>query len=772
MSIPVFSATHFQYGARYNSVEKTATFSLYSAHATRVVLCIFYTPKDAPEKYSHEMVHNGQGRWEISLATAKLNPFHDVVYYGYRLWGPNWVYDPHWKPGTEYGFNTDCDNNGNRFNPNKLLIDPWTTEISHDPAPRLSDIDPNEYDDVYYSGEGCRMVDTGPVAPKSMLFLHQKAIASGEKPKWRLNDDIIYEVHVRGFTCQDSSIPEKYRGTYRGAAMKAKYLSALGVTAVEFLPVHQFANEQNDDGDRRGDNYWGYMTLGYFAPNRRYASNRRPGGPTREFREMVRAFHEAGIKVFIDVVYNHTGEGLLKRVSDGADSREDDYRQLPDRACLLSFRGIDNASYYTLRSSSADCDTLNQRYQDNSACGGNLNATSPVVRALLLDSLRYWSNDIGVDGFRFDLAPVLGSTVKSDGFYFDTEKTDNLLKVIAAQLPIRSPETPGGVDLIAEPWATGAGNTYQLGQFPDGWAEWNDVYRTTIRQVENKLRVVNVPPYRFADIIAGSDREFRRKSSRMEPSPRDSINYIASHDGYTLRDVFSYSGSDDSWDHGGSTPQQRKAVRNAIAVLFTSAGVPMICGGDELFRTLGGRTNTVALDSAETHLDWNVYNRYAAAVTANRTNLIEQYLGNDTVLIYRFIRAMIAFRRRYTSLRPESYFTGLDISGKGIKDIGWYRSDGLEVAGADWNRPGFLGWRIDNQEYEKPGDAGSFYVAWNWNDSFTECTLPPPIAGMRWRRYADTAEWFEYAANCDGNCTVLDRTYGMHPRSVLVLFEQ
>jgi len=774
MSTPAFSATKLQYGSRYDheNEEKKAHFSLYSVNATRIELCLFRSPRDAKETDRYEMIRTDQSRWKYTLSPEQTAQFRSVIYYGYRCWGPNWTYDSRWKPGNAYGFITDCDNDGNRFNPNKLLIDPWTTEISHDPAPRLSRIIPNEYDDAYYSGEEFRTVDTGRIAPKSMLVLHPKTVSLSEKPLRPFKDDIIYELHIRGFTCQDTWIPETYRGTYRGAGLKAAYLKDLGITAVELLPVHHFANEQNDDGDPSGDNYTGYMTFGYFAPNRRYASDRSPGGPTREFREMVNAFHEQGIKVFIDVDFSHTGEGLLKRVSDDPESRDDDYRQYPDRACLLSLRGIDNASYYTLRSSSADHGALNQRYQDNSLCGANLNVTSPVVRTLIFDVVKYWSNDMRVDGFRFGHAPVLGSTMKSDGFYFNIKTGDDLLTALAKELPVRSASAPSGVDLVAEPLTGGSGNTLQLAQFPDGWAEWNDVYRTIIRQLENKFRVVDVPPRLLANAVAGSEHEFRHGSPRREPCPWHSVNYVTSHAGHTLRDVFSYTSDDDSWDHGGIPQQQRKAVRNAVAILMTSAGVPLITAGDELYRTLGGRTDVTALDEKSVYLDWDGYNRYAAALAEGRTSLIEEYMNDDAVLIYRFMRAMTEFRSRYASLRPESYFTGLDISGKGIRDITWYGADGREIAGADWNRPGFLGWRIDNQEYVQPGDTGSFYIACNWNDSFTECILPQPVAGMQWRRYADTAEWLEYAANCDGNRTELDISYGMHARSVLVAYEQ
>lgn len=753
-------------GAFFDQAAQQLTFQVYSKNAQRIELWIFDKPEDATVVTTLALTKNDASLWSVVVKSGKnkIPSKTSVIYYGYRVWGPNWVYDEKWKPGSLTGFLTDCDNDGNRFNPNKLLLDPWAREISHDPAPRLSMIDPNEFSHEYYSGENDRGIDTGSFAPKSVLVLHSENVPIGIKPKRQIKDDIIYEVNVRGFTAQDTSIPLQYRGTYKGAALKAGYLRDLGVTAVEFLPVHHFASEQNDDNDPRGDNYWGYMTLGFFAPNRRYASDRTPGGPVKEFKEMVRAFHEAGIKVILDVVYNHTGEGLLYRSTEHDDSREDDYRQDPTRACILSFRGLDNATFYTLRTSYIDNGKVLQRYQDNSACGGSFNVTSDIVKEFILDSLEYWANEMGVDGFRFDLAPVLGNRCASDMFEFNALDPNGLLQRITRELPLRSGTTLEGVDLIAEPWATGNGQTYQLGNFPDGWSEWNDIYRSALRQFENKLHVITTPPHRIANALAGSDQQFWYGSGRKEPHPYNSVNYVCSHDGYNLRDLFSSTAMDNSWDHGGSRDEQRKAVRNSISLLFTSAGVPMFCGGDELFKTQDCLHNAVAVDNQTTHLQWDTFNNYQKNGSGERLS--------EELMIYTFFKGMLSLRNRFSSLRPGNYFTGLDIGGKGIKDITWYRHDGYELTLNDWNSCTFIGMRIDNLQYQVKGDVGSLFIAYNWNDQFADINLPENIKGMQWFRYADTAPWFEFASNIDEQLTPLAHQYGMHARSVLVLVEK
>jgi isoamylase len=775
MPTPLPKSQDFALGVRYKARSKTLTFRVYSKNATRLEICFFIQPQAADEVERLPMTRESGDTWVLEIPWPKLQAkgLDASVYYGFRAWGPNWVHEQTWKKGTEIGFFSDVDDQGNRFNPNKLLLDPYGREISHDPYPRLSEIDPNEYRDNYYSGPGFRQIDTARIAPKSVFVIKKERTAFGSKPKRSLKDDIIYEAHVRGLTMLDVSIPEDCRGTYKGAGMKAKFLQDLGVTAVEFLPVHHFASEQNDDGDPRGDNHWGYMTLGYFAPNRRYSSDRTPGGPTREFKEMVRAFHSMGIKVFLDVVYNHTGEGLLKRATDFGDSRQDDSRQFADRACLLSFRGLDNASYYTLRSRQDLDNGTNRRYQDNSACGGSLNVANDMVRGFIMDSLQYWSDEMGVDGFRFDLAPVLGNARCEGGFEFNSTDPKNVLNRMVTELPVRDPQTLVGVDLIAEPWAVGDG-TYQLGNFPDGWAEWNDVFRSTFRQAENKLHVVPIPPASIASGFAGSDQQFLNKGARRDPRPYHSINYISSHDGYTLRDVFSYTNMQDVWDHGGNDASQRQAVRNAFAILMVAAGTPIFCFGDELFRTLNGRDNVVAVDDASVYLDWVHFNQYALAIQTNDQALLGEMRRHEDIRIYEFARNLIRFRQLYPSLRPARYFTGSDMNQAELKDIAWFRWDGSELAGSDWGDPNihFLAFRVANQAFLSTTGVASIYVAYNRSDHDDSIVLPENLAGRRWFRMVDTAGWMEALGNFENGTTMLERSYIMHERSVLILIEK
>lgn len=765
-----------RWGAHPDVDAGSLSFRVYSAHATRLEVRIYDRPRGGAEvaRVLLERQGAGDGGDGIWSAAVEIEPLlatvgsRDAVYYGLRAWGPNWDFDPAWTPGSEIGFRSDVDPAGNRFNPNKLLIDPYTAEVSHDPAPRLSVIDPDEPSSDYDTGPEHRAIDTGPAAPKNVVPLRASDADAGRRPARPLCDDVVYELHVRGFTRLDPSVPEPLRGTYRGAGLKAGYLRELGVTAVELMPVQHFASEQNDDGDPRGDNYWGYMTLAYFAANRRYASDQSPGGPTREFTEMVRAFHEAGIKVFLDVAFNHTGEGLLARTTEGDDSRSDDARQLPDRARLLSFRGLDNATYYTLRSRpDLDGGRTNQRYQDNSACGPALAVAQDPVRDLVLDVLTYWVSEMGVDGFRFDLAPTLANRMASDGFRFDWSDPASLLALMKDHLPIRSEAAPDGVDVIAEPWLAQGGDTYCLGRFPAGWAQWNDVYRKTVRRAGNTFGVRSVRPWELANVLSGSAQQLRPPGPAVgDTGPGWSVNYLDSHDGFTLRDVFSFTDGDDAWDNGGDPVAQRQAVRNALALLLTSAGVPMFQAGDELFRSIDGRRNTVAVDDPTTWLSWEGVDAFLRATQAGDEAAAAALRERDDVRMYLFVRAMTRFRADHSALRPAHFFTGAPATGSTLADAGWYGPDG-EVLTTGWDDAelSFLGFRVAQP-------PGSVYVAYRWRDQPLEVKLPAHLPGARWRRVADTAAWMEPWGNVDpAPGTEIDSAYVMHPRSVVVLVE-
>lgn len=694
---------------------------------------LYAAPFGQDEKLSKVMTRDGQGVWSAQVPVADLG-FEGPVYYGYRAWGPNWPYDSSWRKGSSTGFIADVDRDGHRFNPNKLLLDPYAREMSHDPIhPK------NTRAEVFASGPQWRTIDSGPYAPKGVVL---KPVTQdvGEKPKRPLKDEIIYEVHVRGFTMNDPSVPEKLRGTYKGAATKAPYLKELGVTAVEFLPVHETQNDGNDlEASTTGDNYWGYMTLNYFSPDRRYASDKSPGGPTREFREMVKAFHEQGIKVYIDVVYNHTGEGGV-------------WDRTGNVASIISWRGLDNATYYQLASDA-------KYYYDNTGCGGNTNCADPVVRRMIVDSLKYWANEMGVDGFRFDLAVVLGNAVRRGGFNFNRGNADNALNRAAAELP--------GVDLIVEPWGIGDG-TFQLGNFPSPYAEWNAYYRDTIRRKQNRMGQDPVTPGQMATRFAGSSDLFGDDGRR----PWHSVNFIVSHDGFTLRDLYSYNaknnkrgwpfgpsdGGEDnnnSWDQGGDATLQRQAARTGLALLMMSAGVPMITGGDEFLRTQHGNNNAYNLDSDKNWIDWSL----------QKTNARH----------FNFSKRLFAFRSAHAALRPDHFFRGTDANDNGLKDITWLKDDGAEPDAGYWSNPNmhFLAYRLDGTEL---GDtAPSLYVAYNgWSGKVT-ATLPKNLPGKKWYRVLDTSARFESEDNirAPGEETeARAATYEMAPRSAAVFIEK
>lgn len=751
-------------GVAFDQATDTLTFTLFSKNATRTDLYLYDVSSGAEERMACTLTRGSGSIWSVTIPLGEIrnSGISSTIYYGYRCWEPNWPHDDSWRKGSAAGFVTDVDNDGNRFNPNKLLLDPYAREISHDPKPRLSTIDPNEYLDDFYTGDAFRERDTGKIAPKGIILLNQDTTSIGDKPERLLKDDIIYEVHVRGLTMRDEAVPADLRGTYKGAALKAPYLKKLGVTAIEFLPVQAFANEQNDDGNPLGDNYWGYMTLNYFSPNRRYSSDKGPGGPTREFKEMVRAFHEHGIKVFLDVVVNHTAEGILKRMSDGDDSRQDDARQFPDRACLLSFRGLDNASYYQLRSNPAlDGDRTLIRYQDNSACGANLKMTEEAVRNLVLDALGYWSKEMGADGFRFDLASVLGNEDPDGAFRFGTGDPASILNRAVAELPARSVETPQGIDLIAEPWALGDG-CYQIGNFPQGWSEWNDIFRDTFRRAENKVGVEDVKPWQIANALAGSDQQFRGKKN---PVPYHSVNYLVSHDEYILRDLYSCT-KDLCWDHQGDRSRQRKAVRNGLTILMVAAGVPMISGGDEFFRTLSGRKNTVAEDNDSVYLDWKHLSSESGGTSEGSGP------PPDEILIYRFAANVFGFRNTHIALRPAAYFTGARSEQTGLRDIAWYGAEGSEMGDGYWNdaEKHFLGFRVDGKRVND--SVSSIYVGYNKGGAGIDINLPANLPRNRWYRVCDTAEWMESAGNWESSGSLIDRHYHLHERSITIFVEK
>jgi glycogen operon protein len=701
-------------GASYDATRANLTFKVYSSRATRIELYLYSAATGTAEKARYVMTLGTGGIWNVTIPATTLSSLGltGTIYYGYRAWGPNWPYSSSWTKGSGTGFISDVDANGNRFNPNKLLLDPYALEMSHDPTtPTMSN------GTIYASGASYRNIDSGASAPKGIV-LNGDTQSIGTKPTRALKDDVVYETHVRGLTMNDTGITAAYRGTYKGAGLKAAALASLGVTAVEFLPVQETQNDTNDvdPNSDSGDNYWGYSTLNYFAPDRRYAYDKTPGGPTREFKEMVKAFHDQGIKVLIDVVYNHTGEGYAWSPTDKTTYN------------IQGMRGLDNPTYYSLTSDF-------QNSWDNTGVGGNYNTRNTVAQNLIVDSLAYWRDTLGVDGYRFDLASVLGNTCQHGCYNFDKMDSGNALNRIVAELPPRPAAGGSGVDLIAEPWAIG-GNSYQVGGFPSGWAEWNGAYRDTVRQAQNKLGSVTVTTGTMATRFAGSSDLYGDDGRK----PWHSVNFITAHDGFTLKDLYScntknnsqawpYGPSDggednnNSWDQGGIAADQRKAARNGVALMMMSAGVPMIVGGDEALRSLNCNNNPYNLDSSANWLGWTR--------TTDQSNFEE------------FTRRMVAFRKAHPALRPTNFYSSVDNNGNVMEQLRWFKPDG-GVADTTYFNDGnnhAIAWRIDGSEF---GDtASAIYVAHNAWSAQVNFVLPWPGSGKSWYRVTDTCGWAE-----------------------------
>ncbi|MEI7475610.1 MAG: alpha-amylase family glycosyl hydrolase [bacterium] len=768
-------------GANYDAKTDKYKFGLRSANAEKVRLCVFdgELGKEVMHIDCDKKDENGVFKFETPLSELKEKNavFGDnkAIYYGYRVWGPNWKFDENWKPGSEDGFVDDVDDKGNRFNPNKLLLDPYAKEVSHDPiSPEKVHVkDPAFY---YATGPDHRLNDSAPIAPKSIAFIMPKLsdmleeLSPEEKKKVEetrtrpQEKEIVYETHLRGLTMRDEALPEnitidgqkaQFRGTYAAAGEKAKELADLGITEIEFLPVQETQNDGNDKHIE--SNYWGYMTNAFFAPERRFAADKKPGGPTQEYMKMAIEFNKNGIKVLNDVVYNHTGEGGL-------------WANNPTTANLLSLRGIDNSSYYETADNG-------KRYYDNTGCGENINAANEMVRDLAVDSLKHWQ-DLGANGFRFDLAPVLANKHSKDRYEYDRDDSKNILNRLKKE--IGRPEKGGkGVDLIAEPWAIGD-NSYQVGNFPKGWGEWNDKFRDTMRKVEN--RCDDVTPGQMAQVISGSDNLFNKRGR----TPNASVNFINAHDGFTLKDLHSYNnknnigsdgGTDDniSWDHFGSPAIQRQAVRNSFVDLLTSAGIPMFVGGDESLRTQNGNNNAYNLDNATTWMYWG---------WKTPKNLQETLVQGHR----EFTKDLIQFRKDHPSLAPTAFYTGKDGNKNGLADISWYDASGKTPKADYWDNPKnhFLAFRTDCTEakFGKPEsveaqDDKSVYIAINKSPEGTRAHIPEPVEGKNWYVSCDTQESLE-GSNIKkaGQETLLKRNedgeyvYDMKGRTRLVLVEK
>jgi glycogen operon protein len=613
-------------------------------------------------------------------------------------------YLPNVGPGQRYGFRVHgpwSPEQGHRCNAAKLLIDPYAKAIEGEVTwnEAVFSYDFNDPDGP------ANEIDSAPFVPKSVVVSPFFDWGSDRYPNTPWHETVIYEMHVKGFTARHPHLPAEQRGTYAGLAhpQAIEYLSNLGVTAVELMPVHQFLHD-----DRLVQqslrNYWGYNSIGFLAPHNEYASGYEPGWQVQEFKNMVKGLHEAGIEVILDVVYNHTAEGN-------------------HLGPTLSLKGIDNAAYYRLMPDDP------RYYMDYTGTGNSLNMRHPHVLQLMMDSLRYWVLEMHVDGFRFDLAATLARGLH------EVDRLSAFFDVIQ-QDPVVSQ-----VKLIAEPWDIGEGG-YQVGNFPPKWSEWNGKYRDTVRDY---WRGEDETLAEFATRFTGSS-DLYASTGRV---PYASINFVTAHDGFTLHDLVSYNekhneanGEENqdgeshnrSWNCGAEGPTndpdikalRARQKRNFIANLFLSQGVPMLLGGDEIGRTQHGNNNGYCQDNELSWFDWD----------------------NTDETLLEFTRRMIAFRQQHPVFRKRHWFQGQPIHGSDMHDIGWFTPGGTEMSEEDWNT-GFvksLGVFLNGEAIAAPDLRGeriiddSFYLLFNSHLEPVSFTLPTREWGRDWVKVLDTSE--------------------------------
>jgi glycogen operon protein len=678
-SLRVWPGAPYPLGATWDGVG--VNFAIFSEHATRVELCLFDSLDSEVESLTIPLPEQTDMVWH-----GYLPDVHPGQLYGYRVHGP---YAPH---------------AGHRFNPNKLVIDPYAKVVGR--ATRWNEalfgFTVETDDDTSFDSR-----DSAPYAPLAAVV--DNAFTWGEDRPLRTpwHETLIYELHVKGFTQLNPLVPEALRGTYLGLASEPaiRHLTSLGVTAVELMPVHHHTDEWHliQRGLR---NYWGYNTLCYFAPDVRYAAAGRPLEAVREFKMMVRALHAAGLEVILDVVYNHSAEGN-------------------HLGPTLSLRGIDNSSYYRL-------EPHNRRfYQDFTGTGNTLNMRSPRVLQLIMDSLRYWVLEMHVDGFRFDLASALARelhAVDKLGAFFD----------IIHQDPVLSQ-----VKLIAEPWDLGEGG-YQVGNFPTKWTEWNGKYRDAVRRFwRGDKGVVS----ELATRLSGSSDLYEQSGRR----PYASINFITAHDGFTLADLVSYNekhneanceGNRDgenhnlSWNCGVEGPTDDRRVlelrerqrRNLLATLMLSVGVPMLSGGDEMGRTQTGNNNAYCQDNPISWTHWDL--------TPAQRDFLD------------FTRRIIGIWKAYPVLRRRKFFQGRRIRGAEVLDVAWLDPSGREMTDEFWNSPdvGCLGVRLNGDAIDEVDERGNRIVSetlvllLNGGADPIPFVLPPTAPAERWETLIDTAD--------------------------------
>jgi glycogen operon protein len=609
----------FPLGATYDG--HGTNFALFSEHAERVAVCLF---DERGQETRAPLVERHANVWH-----GHLEGIGPGQRYGFRVFGP---YAPR---------------EGHRFNGNKLLVDPYARAFQGKADYRYP-----LFGFVRGEGEAGEERpdprDSAPGVPKCLVMDDRFDWGDDQPPHVPWHRTVLYELHVKGFTMRHPEVPSALRGTYAGLASPAviAHLVSLGVTSVELMPVHEAMDEISVA--RRGlPNYWGYSTLGYFAPDQRFCSqlSGQPGGQVREFKEMVKALHAAGLEVVLDVVYNHTCEG-------------------DQNGLTVSFRGIDNHSYYRLRRGDPS------QYEDFTGCGNTLNMLHPEALKLVMDSLRYWATEMHVDGFRFDLAPSLAREVDGvDGLsaFFN----------IIHQDPILS-----RVKLIAEPWDLGAGG-YQVGNFPILWGEWNGRFRDTVR----RTWLTSPPPLPDLGYRLTGSSDLYQDDGRH---PSASINFVTAHDGFTLRDLVSYAhkhneangeenrdGTDDNASANGGVEGETedkevielraRQIRNLLCTLILSQGVPMLSAGDEIGRTQGGNNNAYCQDNDISWVDWRLTKREKE--------------------IFSFTQAVLALRSTHPAFHRRHFFRGERSAAATLKDLTWLAEDGEEMTAEDWVDP-------------------------------------------------------------------------------------
>ncbi|MCX5385796.1 glycogen debranching protein GlgX [Streptomyces sp. NBC_00083] len=709
---PVWPGAPTPLGARFrvgpDGVAGT-NFALWAGGAEAVELCLFDPAGTETRLALSELTHE---IWHGFVPGVRPGQR-----YGFRVHG-------RWDPWT-----------GARWNPAKLLLDPYARAVDGDfvlPPEVYGHVRDWPQQQVADTVRDDR--DSAPHVPKGVVVQDDDDWADDHRPKTPWSDSVIYELHVRGFTRLHPEVPERLRGTYAGLAHPAaiEHLVRLGVTAVELLPVHQFAHE--DHLLRRGlRNYWGYNSIGYFAPHAAYSASGSTGQQVGEFKRMVRALHAAGIEVILDVVYNHTAEA-------------------GELGPMLSLRGIDNRGYYRLQ---ADA----RRYADYTGCGNTLHVVQPHVLRLITDSLRYWVTEMGVDGFRFDLAAALARSMH------DVDMLSPFLAVIAQDPVLRR------VKLIAEPWDVGNGG-YQVGSFPPLWTEWNDRYRDAVRDFwRGALPDVRDLGYR----LSGSSDLYAWGGRR----PYASINFITAHDGFTLRDLVTYErkhnegngegnrdgthdnrawncGTEGETDDPGINALRRRQLRNLLTTLLVSTGVPMLVAGDEMGRTQGGNNNAYCQDGEVSWVDWS---------------LLDQP-GSRRLL--QLTTRLIELRHRHPVLRRRAFFSGRAQGADGLRDLAWFTARGQEMTERDWYAPAAtLGLYLSGRDIPgrdargAPVTDDSFLILLHSADRPESCVLPGPPWAASYEVVVDTSE--EDQETAPGRVHPGGATVTLPARSVLVL---